>query len=84
MSLAAPEEVRGAKERLQTQMAGRIYRERADQAALTAQFNMAAAYRRCRSFRRMVRAFGLLAEGAGAPLQDWPPASWLGAAEDGS
>lgn len=82
LSLANPEEVRGAKERLQTQMAGRVYRETADQPALTARFDMASAYRRCRSFRRMVRAFGLLAAGAGISLEEWPPASWIGPAED--
>ena len=67
-----PEAIRGAKERL-----GRGYDQADDQAALTAVFDLAAAYRSCRSFRRMVRAFGLLAEGTGIPLADWPPPSWL-------
>jgi hypothetical protein len=73
----APESVRGAKEKLEASMVdGRTYSETLDQAALTAAFDMAAAYRSCRSFRRMVSAFGKVAAGAGAPLSDWPPASW--------
>ncbi|HYU33663.1 MAG TPA: DUF4276 family protein [Thermoanaerobaculia bacterium] len=77
ISLADPESVRGAKERLQAMGELRRYAPTRDQAALTALFDLAAAYRSCRSFRRMVRAFGLLAEGVGVPLTDWPPPSWL-------
>jgi len=72
-----PEVPRGAKEALETLMHGDTgYHETADQPALTALFDMSAAYRRSRSFRRMVSAFGSLirAEGATAPV--WPPASW--------
>ncbi|HEX6902802.1 MAG TPA: DUF4276 family protein [Thermoanaerobaculia bacterium] len=74
-----PESVRGAKEKLQAAMVrGRdTYVERTDQPALTALFDLAAAYRSCRSFRRMVRAFGLLASAAGAEVGDWPPPAWL-------
>jgi len=43
---------------------------------MTARFDMAQAYRRCRSFRRMVRAFGLIAAGLGIHLNPWPPAAW--------
>lgn len=76
-----PESVRGAKEKLEASMLdGRTYSETLDQAALTALFDMAAAYRSCRSFRRMVSAFGKVAAGAGAPMADWPPASWSGPA----
>jgi hypothetical protein len=71
------ESVRGAKERLSDAMGpGRTYSETRDQAALTAVFDLAAAHRVCRSFRRMVRAFGLVASGAGAELGEWPPPSW--------
>jgi len=66
-----PESVRNAKGRLP-----KGYSETRHQAPLTARFDLASAYRTCRSFRRMVRAFGLLAEGAGLPLTDWPPSSW--------
>ena len=78
-----PESVRGAKEKIANNLReDRLYKPTSDQAALTFLFDMAAAYRSCRSFRRMVRAFGLLAEGAGIPLKDWPPPSWLGPGED--
>ena len=77
-SLPAPESVRGAKERLRANMTrGAKYVERADQPALTAVFDLAAAHRSCRSFRRMVRAFGLLASAAGAEIGEWPPPAWL-------
>ena len=69
-----PESVRGAKEALRTAMPD--YAPSVDQAALTARFDLAAAHRRCRSFRRLVRAFGNLAREAGAELSDWPPAAW--------
>jgi len=54
----------------------RTYSKPADQPALTADFDMAEAHRRCRSFRRMVRAFGLLATDLGISLGQWPPAGW--------
>ncbi len=73
-----PESIRGAKERLKANMVvGTKYVEPADQPALTALFDLAAAHRSCRSFRRMVRAFGLLASAAGADIGDWPPPAWL-------
>lgn len=74
-SHADPESMRGAKEKLEAAMTRR-YAETDDQPALTARFDLAAAYRSCRSFRRMVRAFGLLAAAAGAELAEWPPSSW--------
>jgi Domain of unknown function (DUF4276) len=73
-----PESMRGAKARLTSAKEGdRSYSETKDQPAFTARFDLAAAYRSCRSFRRMVRAFGLLAAAAGAEIGDWPPPSWL-------
>ena len=78
------ESPRDAKGQLEERMAsGRSYSETADQAALTALFDMATAFARCRSFRRMVRAFGSLATAAGEPLQEWPPPGWA-RAERGS
>ncbi len=73
-----PESVPGAKEKLKAAMTrGRgPYVETADQPALTALFDLGAAHRSCRSFRRMVRAFGLLAAGAGLEIGPWPPPSW--------
>jgi hypothetical protein len=70
-----PESIRGAKEKLKANTeTGSYFPD--DQAALTAAFDLTAAYRACRSFRRMVRAFGLVAAGAGASLREWPPSSW--------
>lgn len=72
-----PEGPRGAKEALEGLMAaGASYHETADQPALTATFDMAAAYRRSRSFRRMTRAFEALLRAEGAEVQAWPPISW--------
>jgi hypothetical protein len=72
-----PESPRGAAEELRRRMTpNRRYTKTADQPALTAVFDMAEAHRRCRSFRRMVRAFGLLAADLGIPLGQWPPAGW--------
>lgn len=78
VSPSEPESIRGAKERLKANMVvGTKYVEPVDQPALTALFDLAAAHRSCRSFRRMVRAFGLLASAAGAEIGDWPPPEWL-------
>jgi hypothetical protein len=73
-----PEAPRGAKGQIEQRMiAGRSYSEPLDQPALSAVFDMAAAHRRCRSFRRLVKAFGELATSVGAALPDpWPPAQW--------
>lgn len=74
---ANPETPRGAKEALESLMAhGASYHETADQVSLTAQFDMATAYRRSRSFRRMASAFGALLEAEGAASGTWPPAAW--------
>lgn len=72
-----PESRRGAAEELRRRMTpNRSYSKTADQPALTAAFDMAEAHRRCRSFRRMVRAFGLLAADLAIALDQWPPADW--------
>jgi Domain of unknown function (DUF4276) len=72
-----PESPRGAAEELRRRMTpNRSYSKTADQPALTAVFDMAEAHRRCRSFRRMVRVFGLLANDLGIALEQWPPTDW--------
>ena len=74
---ARPETPRDAKGQLGRRMApGQNYSPAIDQTALTAQFDMAVAHQRCRSFRRMAKAFGALAIGVGVSLDKWPPASW--------
>ena len=77
-SHAAPESPRGAAEELRKRMTpNRRYSKRADQPALTDRFDMAMAYRRCRSFRRMVKVFGLLAADVGITIEKWPPSEWM-------
>lgn len=72
-----PESPRDAKGQLEERMeAGRSYAETTDQAGLTATFEMAAAYARCRSFRKLVHAFGSLARQAGHLADAWPPPAW--------
>jgi len=73
----APETVRDAKGVLQACMnPGAFYSPRVDQVALTAHVDLGEVHRRCRSFRKMVKAFAVLAQGAGAPVQGWPPPGW--------
>ena len=73
-----PEEPRDAKGELEAHMEpGRAYHPTIDQPALTALFDMPQAYGRSRSFRRMVRAVGLLVGAAGIPASAWPPAGWV-------
>jgi hypothetical protein len=72
-----PEAVRDAKGALEARMVpGSFYSPTVDQATLTAQLDLAEVHRRCRSFRKMVKAFGVLAHAAGAPLENWPPQGW--------
>ena len=69
-----PETPRGAKERLEGEMRpGRSYMETTDQPALSARFSMAAAYAGCRSFRKMMSAFGALLHATGHDIHPWPP-----------
>jgi len=72
-----PEAPRGAKERIERWMPrGRSYSETSDQAALTATFDMTTTFAKCRSFRRLARAFERSIVGGGQPLGNWPPATW--------
>ncbi|MBI5244754.1 MAG: DUF4276 family protein [Elusimicrobia bacterium] len=75
---AESEEKQGAKEALENLMTpDRSYIETADQAALSESFDMRAAYAKCRSFRKMVKAFGDLVTAAGCNISDWPPVAWV-------
>ena len=73
-----PEEPRGAKGQLEARMEkGKSYHESSDQAALSALFDMKPAFQQCRSFRRMVKAFGDTVVAGGESLGTvWPPAGW--------
>lgn len=74
---ATPEAPRNAKGELRRHMiSGRGYTESVDQAAMTAQMDFAAAHRSCRSFRKMVKAFGDVVDGMGVSLVLWPPGVW--------
>jgi hypothetical protein len=70
-----PEGVRGAKEEVARRRDGG-YIPSADQAPLSAIIDLDACYQACRSFRRLVRSIGLLAEGIGSPIASWPPPAW--------
>ena len=70
-----PESPRGAKAILEAMM-HISYSERTHQPAFSAMFCMAAAYARCRSFRKLIGSFGRLMETIGTELPDWPPHGW--------
>ena len=74
-----PETPKGAKGQLEQRMeTRRSYSETADQAALTHGSDLGSAYRACRSFRRMVKAFSNLVVALGVQLPNlWPPPDWL-------
>ncbi len=72
-----PEQPRGAKSHHEARMApGGHYHETSHQPALTALFDMQLAFRRCRSFRHLVTAFGELAQSLGCLGGDWLPPDW--------
>jgi|ERR1700685_2154157 len=72
ISEAGPEEIRGAKERLETKMEQRrSYSETADQVALTCHVDLHQVYDRCRSFRRLVGAFRTLLRSSGIAVNEW-------------
>lgn len=72
-----PEAPSGAKEQLEARLkSDKSYFPNKDQAAFSAQFSMAAAHARCRSFRKLTRSFGNLLCAMGQNVDPWPPASW--------
>lgn len=71
----APRDAKGALERFMAR--GASYSPTVDQAALTAHLDLASAYQRCRSFRKLVNAFGELAIAAGVVPAVWPPSAWV-------
>lgn len=74
---ANPEVPRNAKGELRRSMIpGRGYSESVDQAALTEKLDFAAAHRGCRSFRKMVKAFGDVVSDMGKVVAPWPPGVW--------
>ena len=78
VSHSDPEEPRDAKGELEQRMPlGASYSAPVDQPTLTASLDLETAYRRCRSFRKLVSAFGELAAAAGMAPAAWPPARWV-------
>ena len=74
---ATPESKRDAKGVLEEFMpAVRAYSETGDQPSMSAIFDMALAYRRNRSFRKLVKAIGEVLTQLQQPLPAWPPAHW--------
>lgn len=73
-----PEVPRDAKGEVERRMrAGASYSPTVDQTPLTAHLDLRNAYRRCRSFRKLVSAFGALAAAAGVAPAVWPPTAWV-------
>lgn len=73
----SPEDRRDAKTWLEEFMpADRAYSETQDQPALSAKFELAVAFRRNRSFRKLVTSVGELLAGVGRPCEVWPPTAW--------
>jgi hypothetical protein len=67
-----PERIRGAKERLESKMIWNVsYSETSDQVALTSRLNLRTVHDRCRSFRKLVKAFRQLLISAGAQVNEW-------------
>lgn len=77
----APESVRDAKGELDERLSVG-YLPTVDQPSLSATFDMSQAYPRCRSFRRLVKAFGELVEALGVALPAWPPREWIQDAQE--
>jgi hypothetical protein len=75
---AFPESRRDAKAWLEEFMPdGCAYSETQDQPALSARFDLAVAFGRNRSFRKLVTSLGDLLDSVGRPSGIWPPASWI-------
>lgn len=72
-----PEAPRAAKaQREERMIEGASYSETIDQPALTALFDMRPTHVSCRSFRRLIRVFGLFADALGHAVVNWPPLEW--------
>jgi hypothetical protein len=71
------ETVRDAKGQLAAAMGnGQKYLPLLHQVSMTAHFDLGLAFRRSRSFRKLVKAFADLHDAAGLPLQSWTPDAW--------
>ena len=71
-----PENVRDAKGKFEEFLTD-FYSARTDQAKFTAAMDLKLVYQRSRSFRRLVKAFGILLNSQGILSREWPPADWI-------
>ena len=71
-----PERMRDAKGELRERMLG-AYKPTIHQAAFSEQLDLVAAFRRCRSFKKLVTTIGTLMGGMGHKPAVWPPEHWL-------
>ncbi len=72
-----PESRRDAKGALEEFMpAAKVYSETRDQPALSMAFDLGMAYRRNRSFRKLVKTVGCILAHLQHPLPAWPPPQW--------
>lgn len=77
VSYPEPESVGGAAEKLRKLMPpNRTYSKPVDQLEMTKKFELAEAYRCCRSFKRMADVVVRLASELGVSLETWPPPEW--------
>lgn len=71
-----PESPRDAKGEIERRMLGKGYKETKHQPAFSAHFRLSDAFKRCRSFRKLVASFGALTSAMGQPPDVWPPSAW--------
>lgn len=71
-----PESPRDAKGEIERRMLGRGYKETTHQPKFSDYFCLSDAFRRSRSFRKLVKSFGALTSAMGQPADVWPPPAW--------
>ena len=72
----SPDDPRGAKHELEQRMKRGDYKETIHQPAFSRMFCLSHAFRRSRSFRKLVESFGSLLSAMGQQTGGWPPPSW--------
>ena len=73
---SSPDFPRGAKRELERRMKRGDYKETIHQPAFSDMFCLSQAFRRSRSFRKLVESFGSLLSAMGQQTGGWPPPSW--------
>ena len=75
---SSPDDPRGAKRELERRMKRGDYKETIHQPAFSQMLCLSHAFRRSRSFRKLVESFGSLLSAMGQQTGGWPPHSWTG------